>query len=315
MSRPDCHYGTFAEVDNAVVQGHGGCGRQGFRSSRRLCRALLEEMGGMTNWIPGWSDEPPGQGDGLILARGQAVVRSSTGWIHDALSPDAARVTDEPPIFLGHLDGQRLFVALADRPDEEQVLSLRDALLASDGERAAVLNTAAQVLQWQRDHRFCGRCGHPTRMHERERAKWCDQCEIPFYPRLAPCVIVLIRNEGKLFLARSSRHRHNFYSLIAGFIEPGESAEDAVRREVAEETGLSVTNVRYHASQPWPFPHQLMLGYFADFAGGELRLQEDELAAADWFEPGHLPPVPPDTTIAGRLISQALAEIEAQGRS
>ncbi|BES72460.1 NAD(+) diphosphatase [Marinobacter nanhaiticus D15-8W] len=265
----------------------------------------------MSGWVPGWSEEPPRAGDGLVLARGSKIVTSSGGWLHEALAPEADVVADDPAIFLGHLEGRRIFVARAQEPAEEQVLALRDALLGSDPLQAGVLNTASQVLQWQIDHRYCGRCGSVTRMHARERAKWCETCEIPFYPRLAPCVIVLIRDGDKLFLARSSRHKHGFYSLIAGFIEPGESAEEAVQREVFEETGLYVQNIRYHASQPWPFPHQLMLGYYADFAGGELRLQEDELAAADWFAPDALPPYPPENTIAGRLINQALAEIRS----
>ncbi|WP_165856965.1 NAD(+) diphosphatase [Marinobacter sp. JSM 1782161] len=268
----------------------------------------------MPGWVPGWTEAPPAPGDGLILARGQTLVRAPDGWVHDARSP-AAALTGTPPVCLGELHGQRLFVALAERPPENQAVALRDALLGSEPELASVLSTACQVLQWQRDHRFCGRCGGETRMHARERAKWCDHCEIPFYPRLAPCVIVLIRDGERLFLARSSRHTHGFYSLIAGFIEPGESAEEAVRREVMEETGLTINNVRYQASQPWPFPHQLMLGFFADYAGGELRLQEDELATADWFHPDELPPVPPPGTIAGRLIERALAEREAPAGS
>ena len=124
---------------------------------------------------------------------------------------------------------------------------------------------------------------------------------------------MVIRRGDRFLLARNARVHRPFYSLIAGFVEPGESLEQAVAREVLEETGLRVDNIRYAASQPWPFPHQLMVGFFADYAGGELVLQEDELADAGWFRPGDTPPVPPLTTIAGRLIQAMEADIRATG--
>ncbi|KPQ27812.1 MAG: NAD+ diphosphatase [Marinobacter excellens HL-55] len=122
-------------------------------------------------------------------------------------------------------------------------------------------------------------------------------------------MIVVIRRDDRFLLARSSRVTRNFYSLIAGFVEPGESLEQAVVREVKEETGLDVNNIRYQSSQPWPFPHQLMVGFIADYQGGELCLQEDELADAGWFCADDHPPIPPETTIAGRLISALKDEI------
>lgn len=124
---------------------------------------------------------------------------------------------------------------------------------------------------------------------------------------------MVIRRGDRLLLARNARVSRPFYSLIAGFVEPGESLEQAVEREVMEETGLRVKNIRYVASQPWPFPHQLMVGFFADYAGGELVLQEEELADAGWFRPGEFPAVPPLTTIAGQLIQAMAADIRAGG--
>jgi NAD+ diphosphatase len=124
-------------------------------------------------------------------------------------------------------------------------------------------------------------------------------------------VIVVIRKGDQYLLARSSRITRHFYSLIAGFVEPGENLEQAVEREVKEETGLDVCNVRYQGSQPWPFPHQLMMGFFADYAGGELVLQEDELADAGWYAPGNTPPVPGTATIAGSLIRAMEKEISS----
>jgi len=124
---------------------------------------------------------------------------------------------------------------------------------------------------------------------------------------------VVIRRNDRFLLARSSRVTRNFYSLIAGFVEPGESLEQAVAREVKEETGLDVANIRYRGSQAWPFPHQLMVGFFADYQGGELKLQEDELADAGWFTPDEHPPIPFATTIAGRLIGAMKEEINSGG--
>jgi NAD+ diphosphatase len=192
-----------------------------------------------------------------------------------------------------------------------EIVGLRDALILMESAPAELLSTGFQVLQWWHDHQYCGRCGSLTESHPQERALWCGSCSIPWYPRLAPCVIVVIRRDDRLLLARSSRIKRHFFSLIAGFVEPGENIEAAVAREVKEETGLDVTGIRYQHSQPWPFPHQLMLGFFADYAGGELVLQEDELAEADWYRPGDLPPVPPLTTIAGRLIRAMEQEILA----
>lgn len=185
----------------------------------------------------------------------------------------------------------------------EQALSLRTVFAEISAAERAALGAAKQRLQWVWDHHYCGRCGRETAWHDREYTLYCSHCHHRQYPRLSPCVIVVIRDGDWLLLGRSHRHPPDLWSLIAGFIEPGESAEEAVAHEVAEETGISVTNLRYQASESWPFPHQLMLGYVADYAGGELRRAEDELAALDWFHRDSLPRVPGDWTIAGRLIS------------
>jgi NAD+ diphosphatase len=240
----------------------------------------------------------------LAVADGQ-ILRPDEGWLHPWAAVEPSVLSGLGPIYVGQLGGGPVYVAevAAGMLDAEtQPVALRDALMVMEAAPGELLSTGFQVLQWWKDHQFCGRCGSLTENHPRERARWCDVCAIPWYPRLAPCVIVVIRRDDRLLLARSSRHTRYFFSLIAGFVEPGESIEGAVARVVKEETGLEVTNIRYQHSQPWPFPHQLMLGFFADYAGGELVLQEDELAEADWFRPGEFPPVPPLTTIAGRLI-------------
>ncbi|MFN2361495.1 MAG: NAD(+) diphosphatase [Marinobacter sp.] len=269
----------------------------------------------MTIWTPGWTTKAPGEDDLVLAIAGDTVLKPGSGWLSPwrAVSPFTSDNADV--VYVGQLDGQNVYVTEPDAGAMEggaEAVPLRDAILMMEDAPADMLGTAFQVHQWWRDHRFCGRCGGVTGLHSLERAKWCQHCGIPWYPRVAPCVIVVIRRGEHMLLARSSRVKRHFFSLIAGFVEPGEDIEAAVAREVKEETGLDVCGIRYQASQPWPFPHQLMLGFFADYAGGEIVLQEDELAEADWYRPGELPPVPPATTIAGRLI-QAMAR-EMTGR-
>lgn len=274
----------------------------------------------MTQWVPGWSAEPPGADARVVALSRGSVLRRCNDWLLPWPDVQPALAGDEEPVYVGQWLGDPVYVSELDRehlPFDVESIRLRDALLFEQRAPAEMLGLAYQVQQWWRDHRYCGRCGQATGMHALERARWCDSCQLPWYPRLAPCVIVVIRRDERMLLARSSRGNSPFFSLIAGFVEPGETLEGAVQREVKEETGLDVTSVQYQASQPWPFPHQLMLGFFADYAGGELVLQQDELAEADWFLPGDLPTVPPDSTIAGRLIramqSRLLADKQESG--
>ncbi len=268
-----------------------------------------------TGWIPGWSTELPKKGNLVLILSGLNILKPAEGWLAP-WGTNGLSVVSNHAVFLGTLGGRPLFVTEINGqivPDL-QAIALRDALLGMDDAPTDLLSTGFQVWQWWLDNRFCGRCGGRTGFHPLERAKWCDTCNIPWYPRLAPCVIVVIRKGDQFLLAQSSRMTRHFYSLIAGFVEPGESLEQAVVREVKEETGLDVTNIRYQGSQPWPFPHQLMMGFFADYAGGELVLQADELSDAGWYSPDDLPPVPRPTSIAGKLI-QAMAKEISNGRT
>ena len=261
-------------------------------------------------WVPGWSEQGPEPGDLLLAFAGNSILKPGDGWFLTWGGPDMGDSRPEA-LMLGTVGGRRLYVtALPDTglPGLE-TLSLREAMLHTPDAPSELLSTGFQVWQWWQDHRYCGRCGERTGPHPRERARWCGRCNIPWYPRIAPCIITVIRRDDRFLLARSARVTRNFFSLIAGFVEPGESLEQAVAREVMEETGLEVTNIRYQASQHWPFPHQLMVGFLADYKSGELKLQEDELAEAGWFTPEEHPPIPPETTIAGRLISAMKKEI------
>ncbi|MCL7939173.1 NAD(+) diphosphatase [Halomonas sp. ATCH28] len=176
-----------------------------------------------------------------------------------------------------------------------------------------LLSTALQVAAWLDNHRFCGRCGAPARRLDAEFAMHCEQCGHRNYPRISPCIITLVTHGESLLLARSPRFPPGRYSTLAGFVEPGESAEEAVRREIFEEVGLSVGRISYFRSQAWPFPHSLMLGFFAEAASRRIRIDGVEIADAAWFSPRRLPQLPPLYSISRALIETHLREVGPRG--
>ena len=169
---------------------------------------------------------------------------------------------------------------------------------------------AVQIIDWDRTHQFCGRCGSPLRAKTNERAKECPQCGLLQFPRLAPAIIVLVERGRELLLARSRHFMPGMYSVLAGFVEPGESLVEAVIREVKEEVGIEVTDIKYFGSQPWPFPHSLMIGFTATYASGEISLDDGEIEDAGWFTIDRLPRIPGKISIARKLIDWFLAKQE-----
>ena len=167
---------------------------------------------------------------------------------------------------------------------------------------------AVQIVDWDRTHQFCGRCGVPLRTKTDERAKECPQCGLLHFPRLAPAIIVLVERGSKLLLARSRHFMPGMYSVLAGFVEPGESLEEAVVREMKEEVGIEIKDIKYFGSQPWPFPHSLMIGFTATYASGEISLTDEEIEDAGWFTIDKLPRIPGKISIARKLIDGFLAK-------
>jgi NAD+ diphosphatase len=161
---------------------------------------------------------------------------------------------------------------------------------------------AFQIMDWDRTHLYCGRCAAPMQAKSDERAKLCPACGLVSYPRVAPAIIVAVVRGDALLLARASRFPTAMYSVIAGFVEPGESLEECVHREVREEVGLTVRDLSYFASQPWPFPHSLMVAFTARHAGGEIRIDGREIVDAGWYRAGSLPRIPERISVARRLI-------------
>lgn len=164
-----------------------------------------------------------------------------------------------------------------------------------------------EILYWDANTRFCGVCGGPMKMHT-EISKRCTHCGKEVWPLLATAIIVLIRRDDKVLLVHARNFRGKFFGLVAGFVETGETLEEAVVREVHEEVGIKIKNIRYFASQPWPYPCGLMVGFTADYVSGELHLQRSELDDAGWFDRDHLPPVPDKMSIARQLIDSWLEE-------
>lgn len=211
--------------------------------------------------------------------------------------------------FVGYWHGQACFAVEIDDIVEVdamrfQVGSLYQLIGRVDDGLFSLAGRAAQLLDWERDHQFCGRCGGPMVLKDRNRAMGCEPCNTTLYPRIAPCVIVLITRGEDMLLARNARFPRPMFSTLAGFIEPGESVEETLRREVREEVGLEVGALTYFDSQAWPFPNQLMLGFFAEYVSGDIVPEPEEIAEADWFHPSALPPIPPPASIAGQLIQQ-----------
>ena len=199
-------------------------------------------------------------------------------------------------------------------PAEGHFVDLRQAFAVLDEQDWILAGRGAQVLTWDADHRFCSRCGAKTEPHDSERSRQCPQCRLMAFPRLTPAVIMLVeRDDGQALLAWGRQFPGRFFSALAGFVEPGETLEQTVAREVHEEAGISVDNIRYFGSQPWPFPHSLMIGFNADYTGGEIRIQESEIVEAAWYSHDALPPVPKGRmSIAGWLIEDWIERMNAR---
>ncbi|WP_025674867.1 NAD(+) diphosphatase [Salinivibrio socompensis] len=189
----------------------------------------------------------------------------------------------------------------------DELAGLRDLLALLPAPLFALVGRVVQLDVMRQQQAFCGRCGQRAGFDVKAVAMWCEHCHRFDYPRVSPCVIVAVRDGKRLLLAQHPRHKTGMYTVIAGFVEPGETLEQCVAREVKEETGLSVTNIRYMESQPWAFPSNVMMGFLADYAGGDVKPDYEELTDAQWFDMDRLPPVAPEGTIARRLINASCA--------
>src|SRR6187399_3322694 len=188
-------------------------------------------------------------------------------------------------------------------------MGLRDLFGMVETTLAALSGRAYQILEWDRNHQYCSRCGTPTELRTDERSRTCPACKYTTYPPISPAIMILITNGKKLLLARKASFPKGRFSALAGFVEPGEMLEDTVARETREEVGVEVKNIRYFGSQPWPFPHSLMVAFTAEYAGGEIRPDGVEIESARWFDVDELPNLPPSISISRRLITTISAEL------
>ncbi|MFT7558651.1 MAG: NAD+ diphosphatase [Flavobacteriales bacterium] len=213
---------------------------------------------------------------------------------------------------IGELNGRSVAIVQADDRYLKvgiQQITARELLQYIGGECFQLISRALQLRNWMEHYQYCSRCAEPLTLGHTEHAKICNQCEHHYYPRISPCVIGVILKGKKILLARHTTHGSGMYSAIAGFIEAGETPEQAFVREAYEEVGVRVNNLRYIESQTWPFPGQIMIGFMADYQSGELVLEPGEIEDAGWFEINDLPITPPKFTIAGKLIDAALKAI------
>lgn len=214
--------------------------------------------------------------------------------------------------YLGQLDGRHLFAvdvrAGQSAPAGMYFEDLRRLLAAREPLLFGLAGRARQIVAWQQDHRYCSRCGSATQLHVRDRAMVCSSCSYTQYPRQSPCVIALVTRGDEVLLARSANFPRDMFSTLAGFIEAGESVEEALAREVREEVGVTLCAPRYVASQSWPFPNSLMLGFHVEWAGGDIVVDGEEIVEAHWFRIDDLPMIPPPGSISRLLIDSYIAQ-------
>ncbi len=251
---------------------------------------------------------------GLLARRGQEKGERPALPSEDELQTLGIELDDAH--YLGELnDAEVRAVGLPDRrdlPAPYAVLSVRELVQAFDEETFALAGRATHVLDWATSSRFCGRCGTKTERLESERCMKCPSCALTMYPRIAPAVIVLVRKGDQALLARNARFPIPFFSTLAGFSDVGENLEQTVEREILEEVGIRLQNLRYFGSQPWPFPHSLMIAFTADWRSGDVTVDGDEIAEARWCDVDALPLVPPRISIARQMIDAWVEEVTSR---
>jgi NAD+ diphosphatase len=239
------------------------------------------------------SPDDPGESPLLFAFRGRDLLVTEQLRLPDVAAIDAHGYEAVRRQYLGALDGRHCYSAELPSDSKEtgelKFTNLHMLFGSLDEHTHAIAGRAVQIVEWDKTHQFCGGCAEPTVLSETDRSRACPVCKIPTYPRLAPAMIVSVEKGDEILLARSPHFPEGIMSVLAGFVEPGESAEEAVRREVFEETSIIVDEVEYFSSQAWPFPNSLMLGFRATYGSGEIAIDGEEIVAAEWFKASEMP--------------------------
>ncbi|HVE43734.1 MAG TPA: NAD(+) diphosphatase [Gammaproteobacteria bacterium] len=246
--------------------------------------------------------------DRLLLAKNEIAMTLPDGLA--ALNLSAHFIRQYP---LRQLESVDCYCAEVDEnitiPSDASFVPLRKAfdILGVDYQKPAA--RAYSIINWDKNNKYCGRCGAVTELNEEIFERKCPQCQLLHYPRISPSVIVLIKKDDHLLMARSPHFSPGVYGLIAGFVESGENVEDAVHREIQEEVGIKIKNLRYFGSQPWPFPDSLMIAFIAEYDSGEIVIDPREIESANWYRYDSIPGYPSSRiTIAKKLIDYFMSE-------
>lgn len=273
-----------------------------------------------TGWIRGFEDR---RGEAAVarwclFVDGRLLVTGDSAAPRLPSSAELGAAWQPPqPLSLGTLEGAPVLAAELEAGTavpELEAIDLRVALAELPPAEASLAGYASQIVYWDRTTRFCPVCSAPTRHGDTERVKLCERCGHTQYPKVSPAIIVLVVRPGQMMLTRQASWPAGRYSLVAGFVESGETLEACVRREVAEETGVALGRIRYLGSQPWPFPHQLMVGFVAEWRSGEIVVDTNELEHAAWFDLDALPVFPPSISISRMILDWYLgsnADVDA----
>ena len=256
-------------------------------------------------WLPGLNE---GANHRVLITTADRRVAVDENGAPLFVSLNSPLISDQEPYLAGTLNRLTYYGVRAPEMAELSYEPLRPVLIQLNSEDFIPVNAVMQVLDFFEEHRFCGRCGNQMSASKSDRGRYCDPCGLTQYPRISPCVIVLITRGDEILLARAPRFVDGMYSTLAGFVEAGESAEHACHREIREEVGVRIKSPVYQGSQSWPFKHSLMLGYRAEWLSGDIVIDGIEIVDAQWFNINHLPKLPPHASISRGMIDAYIKE-------